>query len=562
MFIKACDLYKRYAPRKDPYRIDIEYQAALVYYDHAQYDQAKQRFAAIAERMPKHRLASFAADFLLDSYILEKDYIGLNKTVDRLIGLYPQNRSPELYGRLVGLKQKSEFNNCRALERSDRSGAARCFVKYADAFEGAELADDALFNAAFNFLKDKETKLSNQALAQLVGEYPKSSLRKKALFQLAVNFKNLAIFSLSSKYFENFAKAYPTDEKAEEALITAAIFQEGLGKFERAIEIYLSLVKRLEKQKRGKGKKKAAKNYYKIGRIYEERSDWKNVVKHYRKFLKRYQRVADPDLVIQAYAKIGKGHWAQADAVFADYVKRNQKGDKPIEYIGSRRFWRKFDPHAKKAKAAYKRAFDDYVKAVKKKKIKKVSTRLRDAVAEARFRMGEVEFFDFFHRNRLKAKTFRDPRKFKKRMAREIGGRAKAIVKVKKIFDEVLVFKSPTWTIASLTRSGQMRALLGKEIDGYPAPKLFTEDMKDEFRLTMANLSEPQRKFAVVSFRQCLDKSRELRWFNSWSDLADRALANLDPANYRYSDEIRVRAVNFGSSTMPARLLERMRTAE
>ena len=137
LFIKACDLYKRYASRKDPYRVDIEYQAALVYYDHSQYNEAITRFKSIAEKKPKHRLAPFAADFLLDSFILQKDYRALNGSVDRLLGLYSQQKAPELYGRLVSLKQKSEFNNCRSIEREDRTRAAECFVRYADAFSSA-----------------------------------------------------------------------------------------------------------------------------------------------------------------------------------------------------------------------------------------------------------------------------------------------------------------------------------------------------------------------------------------------------------------------------------------
>ena len=176
--------------------------------------------------------------------------------------------------------------------------------------------------------------------------------------------------------------------------------------------------------------------------------------------------------------------------------------------------------------------------------------------------MGEVLFFDFFHGSRLKAKTFRNPKKFAKRMTSEIKKRGASVLAIKKIYDEVLTMGSPTWSIAALTRSGQMRALLAKEIDKYPAPKLFTEDMKDEFRLNMANLSEPQRKLAVTSFRLCLDKAREVRWFNEWSDLADRALAELDPANYRYSDEIRISPATFGSVNISPTLVEKMRVVE
>ena len=78
----------------------------------------------------------------------------------------------------------------------------------------------------------------------------------------------------------------------------------------------------------------------------------------------------------------------------------------------------------------------------------------------------------------------------------------------------------------------------------------------------MANLSEPQRKFAVTSFRLCLDKAKELRWFNEWSDLADRALANLDPDNYRYSDEVRIAPGIFGSEGISPVVIEKMRAAE
>jgi TolA-binding protein len=562
LFIKACDLYKRYASRKDPYRIDIEYQAALVYYDHAQYSDAVSRFRLIAEKRPTHRLAPFAADFLLDSFILQKDYKALNSSVDRLLGLYKQSVSPSLYGRLVALKQKSEFNNCRALEREDRTRAAECFVRYADAFSSAELADDALFNAAFNFKKDRETTRSSQTLMRLVAEYEASSLRNKSMFQLAVNFKTLAIFSLSSKYFEDYAKAFPEDEKSNEALRTAAVFQEGLGKYDRAISIYLDLVKRLEKKRKKGAKRKAAERFFEIGRIYEDQKSWVKMIQHYTQFLRKYQRSADVELVIRAYAKIGSGHWAQADAIFADYARRNQKGDKPIEHIRSKNFWGRFNKTAKRSKAAYKTAYDKFASARKRKKLKKTSKRLLDAVAESRFRVGEVLFFDFYHGSRLQAKTFKNPKKFAKRMTSEIKKRGGSVLAIKKVYDEVLTMGSATWSIAALTRSGQMRALLAKEIDKYPAPKLFTEDMKDEFCLNMANLSEPQRKLAVTSFRLCLDKARELRWFNKWSDLADRALAELDPANYRYSDEIRIAPDTFGAVSIKPTLVEKMRVVE
>ena len=576
LFIKACDLYKTHASSKDPYRVDIEYQAALVYYDHAQLDEAKQRFSKIAERMPDHRLATFAADFLLNSYILQKEFKALNATVDRLITLYSEQRAPDLYQRLVALKEKSEFNNCRDLERVKRTAAAECFVRYAEAFESAELADDALWNAALNFYKDRETAKSNEALGDLVEDerFESSALRKQAMFLLAQNFKTEAKFGYASRYFEKFANTFPNDERADDALLAAAKFQEGLGKFDKAIKIYSNIVRRQEGKRTKESQQKAARGFFDIGRIFEEQKDWSKVVKHYTRFLRLYQKKAEPSLVIRGYAKIGMGHWSRAEAVYQSYLRKNQKNDKPVLFIGSKNFWYQFDPLAKKAKQAYKRAFSEYESALSDGVFKQ-STQdgmdadtaadlkaVQDAAAEARFRMAEVEFFDFYHRTRLQAETSRDLKKYMTTMKREIKERSVQIIKIKGVYDKVVLMGSTTWAIAALTRSGQMLALLGKEIDDYPAPAIFPDDMKDEFRLQMAGLSEPQRNKAVQSFRVCIQTAKDKQWFNEWSDLADRALATLDPSAFRYSDEVRIEPNTFGSEGITPVLVQQIRSVE
>ena len=112
------------------------------------------------------------------------------------------------------------------------------------------------------------------------------------------------------------------------------------------------------------------------------------------------------------------------------------------------------------------------------------------------------------------------------------------VVDAQTLYTEVIGLGSPKWAIAALARIGEMYQQLSNDIYNYPAPKSFDEEQAEFFKGDMADRSDIQRTKAIDAYQVCLTKAREFRWFNRWSNLAERQLAELDPSNFRYNAEM------------------------
>ena len=63
---------------------------------------------------------------------------------------------------------------------------------------------------------------------------------------------------------------------------------------------------------------------------------------------------------------------------------------------------------------------------------------------------------------------------------------------------------------------------------------------------------------AVNTYVLCLKKAQELKWFNEWSDNAERQLAQLEPSKHRYNAEIRARPIQFSSPLVRQDFIEKL----
>lgn len=512
-YIAACDLYSKYV-EKSEFLVDIEYDAARIYYDFNHFDKAIPRFKNIAEKHKNHRLAIFAANLLLDTYNLKKDFVALDKQVDIFLKLYTPDRDAEFYELLTKLKQQSTFKKCSGIEASKKYiEAARCFRRYARKFPKSEYVDEALYNAALNYEREKQIEQAIQVRLALVNNVGEGELVRKALYQIAGNLHALAIFSKASEAYEFYADNFPDSDEAKDAIRNAAVFREGLGELDKATENYLKYMKMVGR----KDKAKAAEVFFSLGGILSKQKEWDRVISHYQKFLKTYGKDAKIDLVIEAHTRIGNAYMT---------LKR---------------------PNEKKAQAAYGKAYEVFMGLSDADK--KAVTSGIAAVAEARFKMGEAIFRDL-ERKPLKGKSYRNLKRFIKEMTKKIKERTLIVVEAQKIYLEVIQFRSPNWAIAALARIGQMYQALGNDIYNYPAPKSFDDEQVEIFKGQMTDMSEVQIGKAVEAYVLCMQKAQELRWFNDWSDLAEKQLANLRPREYRYNAELRARPTYFGPNAV------------
>jgi tetratricopeptide (TPR) repeat protein len=524
-YIAACDLYSKYVENSE-FLVDIEYDAARIYYDFNHFDKAIPRFKNIAEKHTNHRLAIFAANLLLDTYNLTKDYQALDVQVDTFLKLYTRDRDPEFYDLLLKLKQQSTFKRCSGIEASKKYlEAARCFRLYSRDFPKSEYFDEALYNAALNYEREKQIERAIEVRLALVNSVGEGDLVRKALYQIAGNLHALAIYSKASEAYEFYADNFPDTDEAKDAIRNAAVFREGLGELDKATENYLKYMKLVGKN----DEQKASEVFFSLGGILEKQEEWDRVASHYEKFLRTYANVAKVDLIIEAHTRIGNALTKQ---------KR---------------------PDEKKAQASYERAYNAFMQLSDTEK-EQVTTGIA-AVAEARFKMGEAIFRDL-ERNPLEGKSYRNVKKFVDEMKKQITQRTEIVVGAQRIYLEVIQFRSPNWAIAALARIGQMYQALGNDVYNYPAPSSFDEEMTEAFKGQMSDMSDIQINKAVEAYVLCIQKAQELRWFNQWSDLAEKELARLRPAEYRYNAEQRARPTHFGPPAVAQSVITRLPTQE
>ena len=536
-FIEAADRYKKYV-KDSEYLVDIQYDAARIYYDHNQFDKSSPRFKDISENHVKHRLAVFAANLLLDTYNLMGDIKALIAQVDVFLRIYTPQRDETFYALLVKLKKQSSFKECQALEKKEQwNKSASCYRRFAGKYAKKEYADKAWYNAALNYERLKKLEKSIDCRLQLVNNYPDSDLTPKALYQIAGNLHAIAVYSQAAQAYEYYYKNFSDQDEAKDAARISAQFRQGLEEYDKSIENYLAFMKMVGR----KDKEKAAEVFYNLGTVYETLAkkcdskkcdkEWSRVIKHYGNFLKSYTRDAKTDFVLKAHVQIGNAHLA----------KDRRKG-------------------AKNAQNSFKTAWSTYSKLSDGQK-KELGPGGLTAAAEARFNMGEAVYQEF-KRTPMNIQPYKRVKTYVTKMKEKIAKRTKLVAEARGIYLEVIGLRSPNWAIKALARIGQMFQSLAEDIYNLPAPGSFNDEQVEIFKGEMQKQAEIPEGKAAESYILCLNKSQELRWVNELTHECEKQLAKLKPGEYRYSDEVYVEPSGAGAAFVAAPYKTKLETEE
>ena len=234
--IGAFDTYIKYVPDA-PELVTIKYRKARIFYEYNHFDEASKLFEDIVNKHPKHELAVYSANLLLDSLNAQGKTKDVVKYVDKFLEMPELMKDPEFGKQMISLKSDTYDMEGHASTRSSatsRSAAARCWPPPrrclttrstpsasgtpAQCFQNAHLVGQAL-----------------KARLQLIKEHPKDALAQKALFRVAAGYHQLAYYSKAAEYYEDFANKFPGEKKATDALGNATTFRIGLGESDKAI---------------------------------------------------------------------------------------------------------------------------------------------------------------------------------------------------------------------------------------------------------------------------------------------------------------------------------------
>jgi cellulose synthase operon protein C len=496
-FVTACDRYVSVAAPTDEDYIESKFASAKILFDFNHFQDAAKRFADMVVNHETEERAKISARLLLASYNLGRDVDNLNRWASKLKG-HPAVLTPKLTALIKVIEDRAEFNRCFAYEQKKQfQKAAICFAKYTLKFPDSKILDRALYNSAINYNRARMMEKAIAALGDLYNRARKSTIRPSALFALAEIYREAAVYSEAAKFYEVYVKKHSTHKHVEKALQYASVFRKALGQYRKAIQNYKLFMRSFKKSD------KIPNVDFDIGMIYMTQTKYREATRHFGRFAKRYPM--KPDLVLGAQLQIAKA-WSK--------LRDRNRTKKAYEAVV----------------ATYEQLTEDEKKGL---------TSGVAIVAEARFLLGEF-VLEEYHRIKITTKT----------LEKALKQKLEIIARAKPVFQEVYQMNQPNWMIAALDRLAWAYQQLADTIENAPLPKRLNEEQLEIYRADLAEKSEKIRKLAVDAYKKCLEEAIRFKWFNEYSEHAERNLAKLD-FSYRFTKETRAKPHFVGPNGNP-----------
>ena len=460
--------------------------AGRLWYQHNYFQKSGDLLATMLERYPDHELACDAARLALSSFNLNQDGKKLIYWTDKLLA--SKCNTGKLAVTLTEIKSNEEYNKC--IERKDQPiQAAQCLVKYQQTFPEAVSAPRALIGAAKFYRQAKRREDEIATYQSFAKAYPKDDRAGQSTFEIGEIYRESGAFEDAADAYEAFVKAYPDHKAVAEALDKAQAIHESLGSYDKVVEAGELFLARCSKDAKNKGCDDASRAdvAYKLTVQYQQKSDWKGVIHASEKFLKRGLNVPD-HLVFAAMVNTGSAQYK---------LNQGDRGRKLFDEVLAR---------AKVLAEANKMGALDPIG--------------RDAVAQAVFMLGELEFD--------KVKAIKTKAKDIKQATDLVATKAKAATVADGFYIQVEDSKNPRWVAAAASRRGRIHQDIATSITSLPCPFGKNEELCSEWAAQLAEKAKPQVGIAVERYREALKKAAEVYAFDAyWGEARDN-LKTLD----------------------------------
>jgi len=487
--VKACEDYLQHVPGGKK-RVEIAYRAAQILYRYNHFEKAVERFAEIALQHPRHELAEYSANLVLDVYNLLDDYEKIDEWAKRFHA-EKQLAKGEFKVELERIIERNSFKLVALLEKDLRfADAADRYIAFVTEWPRSELAGEALFNASVDYYKAGRIEQAIATRARLVRDYPQSKMAPLAIFMNASVFEEIGEFAKAAEGYEAYASGFERqrppapargkgrraarpapakaaatyeDEKARDALFNAGVFREALGdnraaqrNREKYLElwpnspdseaVFLSIVDLLEKggnygaaqrqleayeKQYGRNPAKAILAWYRTARIQEKRGQRWPALKNYEKIWETWRRLP-----------------SKTKASLSPEPGGALEGVATAHFLLSEPTYREFA---------------------------KIQLRLPEAV-----------------------------------MAERLRAKGAALLEVEKRYAETVGLKVPGPAICALTRIGEAYHEFAQALYDAPIPRGLTEAQLDMYRDALAEQAHPVEAKSQEALAMAVEKSLEL----------------------------------------------------
>jgi tetratricopeptide (TPR) repeat protein len=501
--LESCERYLKYLPKGEK-RVEISFKAANIYYRYNHFDEAVKRFSDIALNHPDHkfengeRAGEVAANLVLDSYNLQKDFAKVNEWARKFYAndKLAQGKFREDLSKLI---EQSSFALVAQLEEKKQfAKAAEAYLNFVKDFPQTTIADQALYNASVDYFKAKQLDKAIEVRQNLISKYPRSRFVPDSIYANAEALEAIGDFEQAASTYELYVKGFERSQsekgapkkakkgkdsgeekkeekqkweeaKAQVALFNAATYREGLGQYKQALknrELYLTLWPKT---------KDAEQIYLSIVALHEKNGAYGKALK----MLEDYERdnIRSPSKYLTAEGRI-----------VGIYEKKLRR--------------------AKDTARLYTRILEHYEKLGRSVRTNLEKTAV-GPVAQAHFLSVEPDWREYL---RLKLTWGRpaDPKKFKE----SLSDKGRALEVVKKKYIQTVNFGAPQPALCALHRIGMAYHEMVEKVTNAPMPPGIDAETEQAIRDEFANQVQPIKAQAAEAFAAAVTKSRELDFVN------------------------------------------------
>ncbi len=519
-FVKACNIYIDNIPQSSK-KVDIIYKVAIIHYAHNHFDNAVKRFELIVTDYPRHRLAVYSANLILDSLNISKNWRKLNETVRAYLKnkrLVPAKGRAAFRRDLVDLNEKSSFKKVEVTEQEKRwVAAAEEYLTFCKEFPKSKMRDTAMYNAAVHYVTAGEIEQSIAVQRRFLKEYPKSAYAGDVLFKLGKNLEALAYFDEAANRYEEYDKKYPKGEHRSTALFNAAIFHESLGHTEKGVA--------LKKKYMGISKDEGEKDQllFGVGYTYLDVKDDAKAEKAFKDYLKKREKdVTWPRYDKKSGERLAKGKIkGDANRIYAAHIElmriaERQSNQKVIE--------------SERALILKLADCDTDVS---------LGEPAREAIAEASFHRLESQYTSYVAYKlevgrRVKQETWN------KKMMERLKDKSNKAVAMAEAYGKIVELQSPKWSVAALFRIGQVYKYYSLAMFNSEIPYWLTPDQEVIYVERIQMRAEPIERKALEGFEKCLLTAYRTGVYNDYTIKAREELQGYVPSVYIPINEIKM----------------------
>ena len=481
----SSDMYLKLAKEVEDKPV-VAYNVARIYYDHDLYSDAEPRYLRIISEFPETEPAVMASKDIIAYYTAKKDWVSVAKWSKVFAERFATKAKTDK-------KAKEEFSTYRASalfkhaqqleEEGKHAEAAEEYLRMVEENPGNKDADKAIYNAAVNYSRATMFESALHLHERIYTEYPHSELAPQSLYLVAYNAEMSYDHEKAVKAYIQLYNKYPKYKEKSNAVFNAAFLLEKLQKYKDAARYYRLYY--TEEKSKPEGKEAL----YDVGRMYQKAEDWKDAIKNYESFITTFENdLSVTHLVARARYQIAK--------IYEEKLN-NQK----------------------MAKASYEKILA-YIAA------KKVTTdESMLYAAEAKFKLLEDEFNAY-----LKLKIIG---KNDKQLEENLKKKVAAMKELEGKYNEVLKFQVYEWMMAGMYRIGFLYQSFSDALFDAEPPAGLSEEEEEIYTDMLKQQAEPIEEQAVTYYSKALEKAREFKVFNKWTQLITEKLAVMRPAEYK-----------------------------